>query len=56
MGRKKEIVEVDKLAVETTGVKDAFMEDTTQQEEFGYREEGMDPDMESGGEEPGGCG
>ena len=53
MGRKKEIVEVDKLAVETTGVKDAFMEDTTQQEEFGYREEGMDPDMESGGEEPG---
>nr|WP_300815822.1 S1 RNA-binding domain-containing protein [uncultured Acetatifactor sp.] len=53
MGRKKEIVEVDKLAVGTTGVKDAFMEDTTQQEEFGYREEGMDPDMESGGEEPG---
>ena len=53
MGRKKEIVEVDKLAVETTGVEDAFMEDTTQQEEFGYREQGMDPEMESGGEEPG---
>ena len=53
MGRKKEIAEVDKLAVETTGVKDAFMEDTTQQEEFGYREEGMDPEMEPGGEEPG---
>ena len=53
MGRKKEIVEVDKLAVGTTGVKDAFMEDTTQQEEFGYREEGMDSEMESGGEEPG---
>ena len=53
MGRKKEIVEVDKLAVETTGVEDAFMEDTTQQEEFGYREQGMDSEMESGGEEPG---
>lgn len=52
MGRKKEIVEVDMLAVETTGVKDAFMEDTTQREEFDYREEGMDPEMESGGEEP----
>ena len=53
MGRKKEIVEVDKLAVGTTGINDAFMEDTTQQEEFGYREEGLDPEMGSGGEEPG---
>ncbi len=53
MGRKKEIVEVDKLAVGTTGINDAFMEDTTQQEEFGYREEGMNPEMESGGEGPG---
>ena len=53
MGRKKEIVEVDKLAVGTTGINDAFMEDTTQQEEFDYREQGMEPEMESGGEGPG---
>ncbi len=53
MGRKKEIVEVNELAVEAPGVDDAFMEDTAQEEEFDGREEGLDPEMESGGEEPG---
>ncbi len=53
MGRKKEIVEVNELAVEAPGVDDAFMEDTAQEEEFDGRKEGLDPEMESGGEEPG---
>ena len=53
MGRKKEIVEVNGLAVEAPGVEDAFMEDRAQEEEFDGREEGTDPEMESGGEEPG---
>ena len=45
MGRKKEIVEVNGLAVEAPGVEDAFMEDRAQEEEFDGREEGTDPEM-----------
>ncbi len=53
MSRKKEIVEVNEPAVETIGVEDAFIEDTAQEEEFDGREEGLDSEMESGGEESG---
>ena len=53
MSRKKEIVEVNEQAVETIGVEDAFIEDTAQEEEVDGREEGLDSEMESGGEEPG---
>ncbi len=44
---------MDGLAVEAPGVDDSYMEDTAQEEEFDGREEGPDPEMESGGEEPG---
>ena len=53
MSRKKEIVEVNELAMETAGVEDVFMEDAAQKKEFDGMEEGLDPEMESGGEEPG---
>ena len=53
MSRKKEIAEVNELAMETAGVEDAFMEDAAQKEESDGMEEGLDPEMESGGEEPG---
>ena len=53
MSRKKEIVEVNESAVETIGVEDAFIEDTAQEEEVDGREEGLDSEIESGGEEPG---
>ena len=41
MSRKKEIVEVNELAMETAGVEDAFMEDAAQKEEFDGMEEGL---------------
>lgn len=53
MSRKKEIVEVNGLAEENAGVEDAFMEGAAQEEEFDGMEEGLDSEMESGGEEPG---
>ncbi len=53
MGRKKEIVEVNGLAVEAAGVEGDFMEGTMQQGEVDNVEEGLDPEMESGKEEPG---
>ena len=53
MSRNKEIVEVNGLAMETAGVEDAFVEDTAQEEEFDGMEEGLDPETESDGEEPG---
>ncbi len=53
MSRKKEIVEVNGLAMETASAKDAFAEDTAQEEKFDGMEEGLDPETESDGEEPG---
>ena len=53
MGRKKEIPEVNGLAVEAAGAEEAFMEDAMQQGESNSVEEGLDSEMESGGEEPG---
>lgn len=52
MSRKKEMVEVNGLAMETAGVKEGFVEDTAQEEEFDGMEEGLDPETESDGEEP----
>ena len=53
MSRKKEIVEVNGLAVENASAEDALMEDAVQEKEFDGMEERLDPEMESGGEEPG---
>ena len=51
MGRKKEIVEVDGVAVEVVGVEEAFREGAMQQGEADSVEEGLNPEMESGADE-----
>ncbi len=48
MGRKKEMVEVNGLAVETVSAEESFMEDMMQQGESESVEEGLNPGMESG--------
>ena len=50
MSRKKEILEMDVLAVETTSDGDAFMGDAAQQGGLDAMEEKLDSEMESGGE------
>ena len=48
MGKKKEMVEVNGLAVETVSAEESFMEDMMQQGESESVEEGLNPGMESG--------
>ena len=47
MGKKKEMVEVNGLAVETVSAEESFMEDMMQQGESESVEEGLNPDRKS---------